>query len=102
MTFNKVTGWTICQSLQENTVLFSIKLKDGKFAKFPRKHMCQSLVFNKNSQNSQNTTCVGVSFIIKLQTGGTESISNCWYTCIFSCAAYNKIQAFCTIKGVYY
>ena len=37
--------------------------------------------------------------MIKLQAGSTKLISNCWYTCIFYCGSYNKIQDFCTIYG---
>ena len=49
-----------------------------KFAKFARKRLCRSLVFNKvagweNSLNSQENIFFGVSFLTKLQTGGENS-----------------------------
>ena len=83
LVFNKVAGWNISQNSRENSCAV---------AEFLFK-----LQAEKNTQNSQGNICAGVSFLIKLQAGGTISISNCWYTCIFYCTSYNKIQAFCTI-----
>ena len=76
-----------------------------KFAKFTGKHLLWSLVFHKvtgckNLQNSQGNTRVRVLFLIKLHAGGTISTSSGWYTCIFYCTAFNKMQAFFTIYAV--
>ena len=68
-------SWQVLDMLWQEAVVQRCSLKIGvlrNLAKFTRKHLCQSLFFNKVtgaeiSQNSQENTCVRVSFLMKLQ-----------------------------------
>ena len=65
----------------ESHLYSSCSLKS--FPKFTRKQLCRSLVLKeasgcKISQIPQINICAGVSFLIKLQTGGTTSTPNYW------------------------
>ena len=40
--------------------------------KQPPEVLCEKKVLIKISQNSQGNTCVGISFLIKLQAGGQQ------------------------------